>query len=203
MQSLGGRLTNGRPEGRVDHPGLASHPDHALWQRDFSRASGLFAFALKPKPDRDAALSQMLDQLVLFGNGMTVSADQVHAAFMSALGVVRLSRCGSRARRDLERALYPMQHFRGFRQHNLPHPIGIITRIHNDKQSQVDAVLGSQTAHYFFEMHAHDSVDPPAEAGMGMHLKNCAADDVDGTCLPDRYTSKNALAPQKASALEG
>ncbi|MBI1188777.1 MAG: cystathionine beta-lyase [Alphaproteobacteria bacterium] len=38
-----------RPEiARVIHPALASHPDHALWRRDFSGASGLFGFVLKP-----------------------------------------------------------------------------------------------------------------------------------------------------------
>ncbi len=31
---------------RVLHPGLPSHPQHALWQRDFSGASGLFSFEL-------------------------------------------------------------------------------------------------------------------------------------------------------------
>ena len=36
-----------RPEvARVLHPALASHPQHALWQRDFSGASGLFSFEL-------------------------------------------------------------------------------------------------------------------------------------------------------------
>jgi len=36
-----------RPEvARVLHPGLPDHPQHALWQRDFSGASGLFAFEL-------------------------------------------------------------------------------------------------------------------------------------------------------------
>ena len=36
-----------RPEvSRVLHPALASHPQHAIWQRDFSGASGLFSFEL-------------------------------------------------------------------------------------------------------------------------------------------------------------
>jgi len=36
-----------RPEvRRVLHPGLASHPHHARWQRDFSGASGLFSFEI-------------------------------------------------------------------------------------------------------------------------------------------------------------
>jgi cysteine-S-conjugate beta-lyase len=58
-----------RPEvARVLHPGLPSSPDHALWRRDFSGASGLFAAVLKPgyaKP----ALAAMLDGMELFGMG--------------------------------------------------------------------------------------------------------------------------------------
>jgi cysteine-S-conjugate beta-lyase len=32
----------------VLHPGLNTHPQHALWKRDFSGASGLFSFELQP-----------------------------------------------------------------------------------------------------------------------------------------------------------
>ena len=36
-----------RPEVlRVIHPALASHPDHALWKRDFSGASGVFCVCI-------------------------------------------------------------------------------------------------------------------------------------------------------------
>jgi cysteine-S-conjugate beta-lyase len=34
--------------GRVLHPGLSQHPQHALFKRDFQGASGLFSFELKP-----------------------------------------------------------------------------------------------------------------------------------------------------------
>ncbi len=38
-----------RPEvARVLHPALPSHPQHAIWKRDFLGASGLFAVILKP-----------------------------------------------------------------------------------------------------------------------------------------------------------
>ena len=58
----------GRPEvSKVLHPGLPSHPDHALWQRDFSGASGLFSFVLRPVPR--AALAAFLDGLKLYGMG--------------------------------------------------------------------------------------------------------------------------------------
>jgi len=43
------RWLEARPEvARVMHPALESHPDHALWRRDFSGASALFAFVLHP-----------------------------------------------------------------------------------------------------------------------------------------------------------
>ena len=57
-----------RPEvERVLHPGLPSDPGHALWKRDFTGASGLFAFTLKPASH--AALAAMVDGLTLFGMG--------------------------------------------------------------------------------------------------------------------------------------
>ena len=57
-----------RPEvSRVLHPALPSHPQHALWQRDFTGASGLFSIVLEPcaKP----ALAAMVEGLELFGMG--------------------------------------------------------------------------------------------------------------------------------------
>ncbi len=57
-----------RPEvARVLHPALPDDPGHALWQRDFRGASGLFAIELKPVPR--AALALMLDGLEHFGMG--------------------------------------------------------------------------------------------------------------------------------------
>lgn len=57
-----------RPEVKaVLHPALESHPDHAIWKRDFLGSSGLFSVVLQPAPD--AAVDAMLDELALFGLG--------------------------------------------------------------------------------------------------------------------------------------
>jgi|CXWL01.1.fsa_nt_gi cystathionine beta-lyase len=54
---------------RVLHPALASHPDHALWKRDFSGASGVFSIELNPVgPER---VSAMLEDLDLFALGFS------------------------------------------------------------------------------------------------------------------------------------
>lgn len=59
-----------RPEVvRVLHPALPEHPNHALWKRDFTHASGLFSVILKPVPE--AAVAAMLDGLELFGMGFS------------------------------------------------------------------------------------------------------------------------------------
>ncbi len=58
----------GRPEvARVLHPALESHPGHAIWERDFTGASGLFTIVLNPASEK--ALAAFLDGLQLFGMG--------------------------------------------------------------------------------------------------------------------------------------
>jgi cystathionine beta-lyase len=62
------RWMQARPEvARVLYPPLDSDPGHALWQRDFSGACGLFSIVLKPVPD--AAIRACLDAFKLFGLG--------------------------------------------------------------------------------------------------------------------------------------
>jgi cystathionine beta-lyase len=57
-----------RPEvARVIHPALPSDPGHAIWKRDFTGSSGLFAVVLKPASKK--AVAAMLDGLELFGMG--------------------------------------------------------------------------------------------------------------------------------------
>ena len=57
-----------RPEVlRMLHPALPSHPQHAIWKRDFTGACGLFSMVLKPVPQK--AVYAFLDELDLFGIG--------------------------------------------------------------------------------------------------------------------------------------
>lgn len=57
-----------RPEvARVMHPALPDDPGHALWKRDFTGASSLFAIELAPVSM--TAVGAMLDGLTLFGMG--------------------------------------------------------------------------------------------------------------------------------------
>ncbi len=57
-----------RPEvARVIHPARVDHPQHAIWRRDFSGASGLFAVVLEPVDKTRWAA--MLDGLRWFGMG--------------------------------------------------------------------------------------------------------------------------------------
>ena len=52
---------------KVIHPALQSHPDHALFQRDFRGAGSVFSILLEAKPR--AALAAMVDGFELFGMG--------------------------------------------------------------------------------------------------------------------------------------
>jgi cystathionine beta-lyase len=62
------RWLEARPEVlRVLHPALERHPGHAIWQRDYTGASGLFSVVFKPMPQ--AAVFAFIDALSLFGIG--------------------------------------------------------------------------------------------------------------------------------------
>ena len=69
------RWLSGRPEiGRVLHPALPNHPGHAIWQRDFRGASGLFSISLAaPFIGREA---EMIDALRLFRIGASWGSTQ-------------------------------------------------------------------------------------------------------------------------------
>lgn len=54
---------------QVMHPALPGDPGHALWKRDFTGASGLFAIALHPM--ERCALAAFFDSLQLFGIGLS------------------------------------------------------------------------------------------------------------------------------------
>ncbi len=52
----------------VLHPALPCHPEHAIWQRDFTGSTGIFSFVLKPEHG-EAAVASFVDNLDLFGIG--------------------------------------------------------------------------------------------------------------------------------------
>lgn len=53
----------------VYHPALKSHPDHGIFERDFSGSGSIFGVLLAPAPR--AAFAAMLDGLTLFGLGFS------------------------------------------------------------------------------------------------------------------------------------
>jgi len=53
---------------RVIHPALPVHPQHRIWQRDFSGSSGLFAFTFKENYSSEQ-IAAFINSLELFGIG--------------------------------------------------------------------------------------------------------------------------------------
>jgi len=54
----------------VIHPALESHPEHHLWRRDMTGASGVFGFILEKDPSREE-ISRFLDRMKVFRIGLS------------------------------------------------------------------------------------------------------------------------------------
>jgi cystathionine beta-lyase len=79
-----------RPEvARVLYPALPSSPDHGLWRRDFSGASGLLGLVLKPGSTQ--AAQAMLNALELFGLGFSWGGFESLATFEDPQLAVRVA----------------------------------------------------------------------------------------------------------------
>lgn len=53
----------------VLHPALDTHPDHALWARDYSGSGSLFSVVMTPRSTKD--INRFIDALHLFGIGFS------------------------------------------------------------------------------------------------------------------------------------
>ncbi|MEL7128510.1 MAG: cystathionine beta-lyase [Pseudomonadota bacterium] len=68
-RSVAAWMANHPAVSHIFHPGFADHPQHALWQRDFTGSNGLFGAVLAPMTD--AARQAFYDALDLFGFGFS------------------------------------------------------------------------------------------------------------------------------------
>lgn len=85
----------------VIHPAREDHPEHAVWKRDMTGASGVFAFLLKQEPTREQ-LSAFLDPMDVFAIGLSWGgfqslvkaerlSDRVHPCRYEGRTIIRLS----------------------------------------------------------------------------------------------------------------
>ncbi len=85
----------------VIHPALASHPEHDIWRRDMTGASGVFAFILEQDLDR-AQISEFVDPMQVFAIGLSWGGfqslikvekvtDRVHPFRLRDRTIIRLS----------------------------------------------------------------------------------------------------------------